>query len=1153
MPIQPELLAYGPRVTPTRPFRLSPEEEESYLAKLARQGGGAIEVLGKVLDYPAAIARGVLAGDPYSGFSWDLDRRVSGSELLEQYGLLPQDANPWVKAGAGLAAEIALDPLTMISGPLRALNPAGKAAKAAGILDKASDAAMARVGFDEAAKTFTGKATRAWAERLAPQGLAATPETFAIRPLIGQRQAQISTTLDELVQFVNKQRGNTEAMDAVNAYLAKKGLKYQDVAQQKLGGAFGLGYFSPLATFTPPGSQSVLDVMDRVGQGIAWSYPSRKMSQFFDKRVNDMANAADQVESLKHSRYLDDAAKESRRLAARHAMTVSDIQLSPQAQNLLGSKTLFSPQGNDFLTRLFENTYTKSDDILRQAIGPDIDKAIASWDAIRKHNVMHGQALGLEIEPYSDMWKVLYSPRKAAEADFGEYATGLSQSPYNTRMLEQEARQDYLKTPGGTMDLREVSMLPKVRELIKNGTESKHTIGEVGKEIADFLNSKHAGGKSRVVGSPTTYAVGQDQGEAIAKFMQRFDKRLPDDLPVFSEHPLTAQARNIVGQGAARANARFIYDTLAEHAVNKASSAMPGGFKSIPSALNDIARATGMQMDAGNASAIVRANMADSIAKRLGKNIDEINLDEFTIPETVYNRLTRIQSFYSSPRAQQEFLDGFNKYTNLFKGFVLAWPSRFVRDMYSNLFSVMLENGSVTDTIYGMGTAKKILAGRMDEAVAALKQLPQYAKITDPNALRRAFIEDAAGSGVLQTLASSDLLTANRSGDIAQLVPGSTPISKMDAAKELFGGDYSQFFQIKDIQMPWQKAAAYETKNPILNASQKMSDYVDSVGRLGGYISLLRQGVTPAEAARRMTSALVDYSSLTPLERGTFRAFFPWWAYNSRIGKYVVQHLANNPGGGYAQTIRALNTLQTPDKDTYIPEALRQSFAVRVPDALKPYLGIDQDSENTTFFRDIDLPGVDVLSLFSPQRSIGRSLQQTAFNVLNQANPAIRGAAELATNEDFFSRRPLEQAITPLDRVYMRASGSQYPLNPWIRTGLNAMPGLQRPIGLAAGLMDDRIPMQQRVAKQLFNTFTGVKIQDVDPEWMINDQRRAIANDLHGWTRTRVTNFVPKESIQFMPPALQMAVGVDKSLEKKATKLNEEKRKRREALMRGVK
>lgn len=1151
MPIQTNLLDYGR--PPQRTYRepeLTDEQEQSLIAELMRQSGGMVEVLGKAIDTPGAIFRGALADQPDSGFNWDSGKRVSGEELLTHHGILKPTDHPWVRTGAGLAAEIALDPLAMVSGPLRALTAGGKAAKAAGILDKASDLALARAGMDDAAKTITGAATSKWAKQLAEKGMPETAETFAIRPMIGQRAAQARHTLDELVKYVDEASGNNEALDRVNQYLSAKGLNYEDVANEKLGGAFGLGYFSPAVTFTPPGSEKVMDAMDAIGQSMAWNPLTRLGSAMFDKRVDGAIDAADQVAALKQFRYLDDAAREGRRVAARHALTASDIQLSPEAQRVLGANTLLSEKGNDFLTRLFENQHTLSDQHLKSLIGPDLDKAISSWDAIRKHNIAAGTRLGMDINPYSDEFGVLFSPRTAAEADFGEYGMGLNKSVANTRMLEQAARQDYLKVPGGTVALREASLLPKVDDFARNGPNSKYTLEEVGQEIKDFINAKYGANAPdpRVAPPNGNYSIGKEKGQAIASFFQHLDKRRPDGLPVFSEHPISAQAKNIVGQHLARANAQYIYDTLAEAALAQARGKLKGGFKSADAALTDIAKATGLMMaDNTTPHDIVIGNLKQAIAKRMGGAADKIDLSKFSINEQVYNRLTRIQDFYSSPRAQQSLFEGLDKFTQLFKGFVLAWPSRFVRDMYSNVFSIMLENGSIPDTIYGLGTAKSILRGDFDNAIDAIRALPQYAGIADPTLLRQKFIEDAAGSGILQSLASSDLVTSNRSGAISQLVPGASPITKMEAVKEL-GKGWDNFFQVKDIQFPWQKQSAYETLNPILNSSQKMGDYVDSVGRLGGYISLLKQGLSPDMAAKRITEALVDYSSLTQMERNFFRRAFPWWAYNSRIGKYVVNHLVTNPGGSFGQSIRALNTIQSNENsDVYLPAAIRQQFALRIPDELSKYLGVDSSTGGKMVLRNFDFPGVDVLSIPHLGHTFGESVHETLFNLLQQSSPYIRGPLELAFDTDSFTRRPMKEAVTPLDRIYKKVFNTPQSMDPTLRTIINNFPGLQRPISFAGGMMDERLPLAGRAVKQGFNMFSGTALQQIEPEWAANDISRTLAGKLRNFTKTVPNTFVPKELLPYVPPELMPYVMLDKSMKKKARAISKEKQKKREA------
>ena len=395
-------------------------------------------------------------------------------------------------------------------------------------------------------------------------------------------------------------------------------------------------------------------------------------------------------------------------------------------------------------------------------------------------------------------------------------------------------------------------------------------------------------------------------------------------------------------------------------------------------------------------------------------------------------------------------------------------------------------------------------------------------------------MDDVSRTGVLESLASSDLVTSNQTGIMNQLVPGSAPMSKMDALREMLpdgsrslGQMVTDQFQFRGIRLPFQKQAAYETRNATLNAAQKFSDYTDTVARLGGMLSLMRQGISPDVAAKRITSALVDYSSLTSFERQTLRRIFPWWAYTSRIGKYVAGQLVNNPGGGYAQTIRGLSTLQASDEDTYVPEALRQQFAFRVPEFAKPYLGIPQDTDNTTFLTDIDIPGVDTLSLLGLAPTTYGTVQSTAYNLAQQANPFIKSAMELATGQDTFSRRPLEQAVTPADRIYkslyQQATGTPAPtgLNPLIRQAINVTPGpWQRLISMGGTLADDRIPLQQRLTKTAFNTLTGTKLRTVDPAWQLNDARRKLSGRLGSFMQDYTESYIPKENIPQIPAAL---------------------------------
>jgi hypothetical protein len=268
------------------------------------------------------------------------------------------------------------------------------------------------------------------------------------------------------------------------------------------------------------------------------------------------------------------------------------------------------------------------------------------------------------------------------------------------------------------------------------------------------------------------------------------------------------------------------------------------------------------------------------------------------------------------------------------------------------------------------------------------------------------------------------------------------------------------------------------------------------------------------------------------------RRIFPWWAYTSRIGKYAVESLMQNPGGRYAQTLRFINDAQATTEDSYIPTALRQRFAVRVPEGL---LG---EGQNRTYLTDIDLPGVDVLNLvrlgYQPDAlgSLLQTGQQTVGEVFQQTNPLYRSVAELATGQDFFSKRPLEQAVTPYDTLYRAATGDQYArINPLLRAGLSnvvaAVPLGSRGVSTAANLVDARLPnVPYRVLKTTINALTGVKLQNVDQEYEALDALTKIRGQLAPYNREFVQSYIPKELLPRIPLESQRMDALSRDLQR---------------------
>ena len=308
-----------------------------------------------------------------------------------------------------------------------------------------------------------------------------------------------------------------------------------------------------------------------------WSWLARLGSRISDNRVGGEMAPAEQFFRMRQADRTSKYQSAFSEIAGKRQLLLSDIKVTPEAKTLLGADTLQSQQGNDFLTRFYEGAQTRNDMRLRQLLGPSkVDALVNNWRGVEDTLFDFSKSRGMKAAKATDLYGGRWSPRAAKEAKFDEYGTGLSRANYTTQLLENEARQRYLKTPGITVDLREISALPAVRQLIEEGEKSSRSFAEVGEEIKRFLDTKHGPGAAdpRVVpfktyvpklgpdgkpltvpkldatgapvlnkqGTPVskvvydpTQVITQRQGEKIARFMSRMDPNLPPGSRMFDE------------------------------------------------------------------------------------------------------------------------------------------------------------------------------------------------------------------------------------------------------------------------------------------------------------------------------------------------------------------------------------------------------------------------------------------------------------------------------------------------------------------------------------------------------------------------------------------------------------------------------------------
>lgn len=225
---------------------LSTDEEQSILSRLGRTTVSGIGAVGNLLDLPGSSVRDFLAGEnpldqwlsPFSA-----ENRVTGRDLLRRGGAVGQE-DTWGNFGGGLAAEIALDPLTYLTFGLGAVTKAGAVARKAGLLDRATDVGRS-LG---AAGPRTGR-------------MAATLEDLITSPPISR---------DAATGAAQYARGAGSDIAARRAAEKAAGGSLDELLGQPLGGAFGVGlpFQAPMATF---GGSQVPRGLDWLGGKIARS------------------------------------------------------------------------------------------------------------------------------------------------------------------------------------------------------------------------------------------------------------------------------------------------------------------------------------------------------------------------------------------------------------------------------------------------------------------------------------------------------------------------------------------------------------------------------------------------------------------------------------------------------------------------------------------------------------------------------------------------------------------------------------------------------------------------------------------------------------------------------------------------------------------
>ena len=1028
------------------------------IQSLTERGVSGLGYLASALDKPGRAVRGVLGGRmdealaavPFSdslGIT-DPKRAVSGRDLLDQAGVTRRSDNGWGAWGAGLAAEMALDPLMFASlGPKTAMTATGQAISKAGL---------------------AGNLTR---KRML-QGFEGTVEGMRAA---GETEPVIRHAID------SGRRVATEAMEAAAAKA-----RAPIVPGSPLGGLVGIGlpFRDPsIVLGTGKRSQAVAGAMDAAGDWLQYGNPvGRYIGSHFDKDKGEATSAVLQ-----------------RAFKARATPLYKELEREGREHY----RDLTSGMSQAMASGVPEMDLVSAVNRARESVPyrPGTDPAVANAaDPIGQ--LMRGYAdqqfaqakgLGAPTEHLADKY-VAYGPRVAAAVEKGSVQPRpgvIAPMATGSDVHRQKALRD---VPGGTDVIDDLARahagMPALgfqADVLQRLTAEAQLAGvNLTPEELAFLDKKS--------GRLATAIGGMDP-----KYRER-------DVPFFSPNlPATQKLRDERHAKAMRSTEA----TLEALAASARRGGQPGDVDMMKALKALRLRTRPADLGAGRAAEGASVEVLRRLARHGEGPVDDaLLLDNkarrsalrgWHVPADVMDSLLGSWRKWESPSNAVQPIRVLDSATNLFKNLAYSvWLPSHVRNVMS---------GAVTNAIgTGAGLQDNVLGYRLlrDTATADAirKAMPDLPAGLDDAAARdwakrRAYVDAGVFSGhnAAQEIAGSGeaLLGAVEAGDrITPKVPGSDRLGTTGS----FLGDSLGLFRegilgkrgpggerITSPFWPNRQAGIYDRSTgqlrrsdewSVTNAGRQAGANAEDFSRLVGYLAGVRRGMGPAEAGKLTNKIHFEYGDLTGFEQSVMRRAMPFYTYMSRNLPLQLENLATRPAT-IASQLRPVASL----RGEYTPDWIGSGVAIPA----------GQNEDGTS--RYISQLGLPIEDAFERLKFSNGALDATGTAMAYAAglNPYLKGPLEQLADRQFFSGRRLSD-LRPTTAGTL--GGALSDENAGLLTQLIANSPATRFATAFDKLIDDRKPLPLRA----LNLLTGVRVTDVDVEKAKAIETRRALEDL---------------------------------------------------------
>ena len=338
--------------------------------------------------------------------------------------------------------------------------------------------------------------------------------------------------------------------------------------------------------------------------------------------------------------------------------------------------------------------------------------------------------------------------------------------------------------------------------------------------------------------------------------------------------------------------------------------------------------------------------------------------------------------------------------------------------------------------------------------------------LPDPNHVAT-FIKAAEGDDAALAALSGVMVGNFKAEDVAhklRAIVGASPSDLMLSMDELLDMRNAKF-----RSSPYTAAVA---------AGEKIASHTEDTFRVSAYLSLIRKGVDPTEAHRRVQRTFVDYGRQSAIERGA-RDVMPFVRFSIGAAAWT-EDLARKP-----RFLTPFARMQASGE--------REAGGGQLPESLRGTLSIPMGEGS--YLSSLGMPQEAAFSLLGGITQGGEGVRK---NLLGSMHPAIRLPAEAATNRSFFfgdefgtyRQAPAWAPGAATQTVPLPDGRSREEWSGNVNAVLGALPTSR-----VLGMIDTFLTGRKQWYEKLITMTTGARIRKVDAKRALAEAIRSELQD----------------------------------------------------------